>query len=133
MILEYKLLHKIVSKSNIYSQYIIQYTLHVCMLINILCVYHDVCSYHEHEETWDIRNIVDVYTSLVTVKYSFIQGKYLYFPYYMYGLKHCRECYMENMERKEWARDKYSTRRSQVLYFVSRPLFEFHIFHISTS
>ena len=49
----------------------------------------------------------------------------------MYRLKHCRECYMKNMERKEWARDKYSTRRSRVLYFVSRPLFEFHIFHIA--
>ena len=28
---------------------------------------------------------------------------------------------------KEWARDKHSTRRSRVLYFVSRPLFECYI------
>ena len=34
---------------------------------------------------------------------------------------------MGNIAQKEWARDKYSTRRSRVLYFVSRPLFQCYI------
>ena len=38
---------------------------------------------------------------------------------------------MENIARKEWARDKYSTRRSRALYFVSRPLFECYISRIA--
>ena len=49
----------------------------------------------------------------------------------MYRLKHCHECYMENIAQKEWAREKYSTRRSQVLCFVLRRPFECHIFHIA--
>ena len=38
---------------------------------------------------------------------------------------------MGNIARKEWARDKYSTKRSRVLYFVSRPLFEYYISRIA--
>ena len=32
---------------------------------------------------------------------------------------------------KEWVRDKYSMKGSRVLYVVSKPLFEWHIFHIA--
>ena len=91
--------------------------MYVCLLI--FCVYYDVCSYHEHEETWDIRNIVDVYTSLVTVKYSFIQDKYLYFPYYMYRLKHCRECYMEIWNKKS-GRETSIARGEAECYILSQ-------------
>ena len=35
--------------------------------------------------------------------------------YNMYRLKHCRECYMKNMERKEWARHEVIRRNMQFL------------------
>ena len=38
---------------------------------------------------------------------------------------------MVNIARKDWSRDKYSTRQSWVLYFVSRPMFECYICHIA--
>ena len=37
---------------------------------------------------------------------------------HVYKLKHCRKCYTEIRHRKEWAKEKYSTRQSQVLYFI---------------
>ena len=33
-------------------------------------------------------------------------------------LKHCHECYMKSIARKEWVRDKYSTKQSLTYYFL---------------
>ena len=43
----------------------------------------------------------------------------------------CNECYMETMECKEWASDKYNTWLDPVLYLVSRPLLECNISYIA--